>query len=526
MSEQAREPLIRLPIDQEIFMETVTSTDSVEDATVATEVVAFEKDGDVYELHGAVVFAGYVRSSEDGGGAEASFSVGTEEESAVRHIHHRLPFVLRVPVEAQQGGVVNVKSRLSGWALDVVSDHWLNVKGVLEIHGLVGDEGYHFQCGAQEGSRPFLREQLVVEEPVYGVSDPEFADGFANQTSPSVELSNEADLGAVDEAIEEEVNATAEADTTVGEEANAVSEIEAHVADEVKADDAEVDADTVGQTYDTNDYHASEEPSPELVGAQADMWRHEDGDADEDSQPNGVESSHDQTDARTGDNHGLEKVSEARRGHGWAEEEARGSESHEQPSPSAQPPAVESVRSELVNLDRFFVSPTPQAEAPTAAQTEPTPVASFEFEHQLDDEVLEAPVEDAVQSAELKEDLRSEPREIPKFTISSAVPTDDQNLLDVESVAEVVEEPRAEAVPSVLKSDLWSFVDFNGPEPRYTLRYAIVAEEETLEMVAERCGCLPSELSRINDCPNGQVTPGQALRIPDVPFTIPRVPSA
>ncbi|GMA60562.1 hypothetical protein NZD89_13160 [Alicyclobacillus fastidiosus] len=498
MSEHAREPLIRLPIDQEIFMDTVTSTDSVEDATVATEVVSFEKDGDVYELEGAVVFAGYVRSTSDAATIDEAVSVGVEDEEAVRHIHHRLPFVLRVPVEAQSSGLVNVKSRLSGWALEVVSDNWLNVRGTLEIHGLVGEQGYHFQCGAQEGSRPFLRDEIeeqVIEE-------------------PEVELpADEAD------------SVTSDFPAPVEETAEAVSELAQADREELAQADRE-DTAPKTQEFAEIDRTSTAEPELELVCAPDDMWRHE-GEAEQGDVES--EPSEEGASERSENNTPFEKVSEARGGHGWAEEEARKGERRGEAS---EPAASESVRSELVNLDRFFVPSTPQPsdrqEVSTPEPTkEPTPVASFEFEHQLDDEVLATPLEGASAPLDLPPEFRGEERVAPKFTISGAVATDDQNALD-EALAEeeVVEEPRSEYdVSSVLKSDLWSFVDFNGPEPRCALRYAIVAEEETLEMVADRCGCLPSELIRVNNCPSGQVSPGQALRIPDGPISIPRVTS-
>ncbi|MFB5191091.1 LysM peptidoglycan-binding domain-containing protein [Alicyclobacillus fastidiosus] len=491
MSEQAREPLIRLPIDQEIFMDTVTSTDSVEDATVATEVVSFEKDGDVYELEGAVVFAGYVRSTNDAATTDEAAITGRDEEEAVRHIHHRLPFVLRVPVEAQSSGLVNVKSRLSGWALDVVSDNWLNVKGTLEIHGLVGEQGYHFQCGAQEGSRPFLRDEIeeqVLEDEVTELPA-DVVDSVTQEFTPTVDEASEA--------VSESVQANRENTTSTASE------------------------------FAETDHKSLSEPEFELVGAPDDMWRHE-GEAEQDDEEAlpGEEDASERSENDTP----FEKVSEARSGHGWAEEEARKGERRGEAS---EPAASESVRSELVNLDRFFVPSTPEPahrqEVSTPESTqEPTPVASFEFEHQLDDEVLATPLEGATAQADQAPEFRGEERVVPKFTISGAVATDDQNALD-EALAEeeVVEEPRSEYdVASVLKSDLWSFVDFNGPEPRYVLRYAIVAEEESLEMVADRCGCLPSELIRVNDCPNGQVFPGQALRIPEGPISIPRVTSA
>lgn len=433
MSEQGREPLIRLPVDQEVFVESIHNGDVVDDATVATEVVSFERDGDAYQLEGAIVFAGYVRKRQEGKEME-SFSIGTEDgEDDVIHVHHRMPFSLRVPVSAQPSGLVNVKSRLSGFALHVSSDNWLNVQGSLEVHGLMGNEGFHFRCGAQEAGQ-----------------------GFAE---------NVVRTAADDQAFA-------------------------------------------------------------MAGADTDLWRHEDEDAKDD-----VDEQNADVPMRSAENETLEQMSQARGGHGWSEqaeldaapapEGPVSEQAHEGPLSQS-----DSMRGELANLDRFFVpqSPHPAPSAEPVAPTNTAPIASFEFEHQLDEDVLPTQNPEFSISGTFSGEYRGVDHWIPKFTISGAVETGEEEESEADVVVDESMERHEMAVSQVTQNGLWSFVDFNGPEPRHTMRYVIVMEEETLEAVADRCNCMTSELQRANPWLDGQTVSGQALYIPAGPFQIPRVP--
>lgn len=412
MSEQGREPLIRLPVDQEVYMEQVHRGDSVEDATVATEVVSFERDGSAYELEGAIVFAGYVRRAGQGASTEAS----DHHADQVVHVHHRLPFTLRVPVSAQNGGFVNVKSRLSNFSLTVATDNWLNAKGTLEVHGLIPDQGYHFRCGAQE----------------------------------------------------------------------------------------------VGQGFSADEELDAVQNEPVAAG---DLWRHDDA-ADESNQADTKEEEALRSSDRSVDHADLEAINQARAGHGWAEEGERveGDEVDREEADNTQP-----VRNELANLDRYFVDPPEPTVTgqPVLEERSNPPVASFEFEHQLEEEAAQNFVTRTPDS----EDYRNDAAQMPKFSIAGAVDfapaPKEEEVLDEEPL-------RTEGTSSVTQNGLWSFVDFNGPEPRHTLRYVIVLEEETLEAVADRCGVLTSELQRVNPTLQGVVSPGQALYIPNSPFSLRR----
>lgn len=164
MSEYNSGALIRLPIDQELFMELVRAGDTIDDATVATEVVSFERVGDAYVLEGAIVFAGYMEREDEVDESSGRFSVGTEDDEYVQHVHHRMPFVLRVPISAQPRGLVNVKSRISSWSLHVIREKWLRVVAELQINGLNGSRGYHFECGTQELGDVLFNEVVPVVE--------------------------------------------------------------------------------------------------------------------------------------------------------------------------------------------------------------------------------------------------------------------------------------------------------------------------------------------------------------------------
>src|ERR1700730_2944156 len=109
MSEFERNPAIHIHIDQQVFIDSVIAGDSIEDPTVSTEVVGFDRVQDEYVLDGAIVFTGYIRHSdqqereitaEDLNG-DVSDLLADEEEITVQQIHCRMPFHVEVPVDAQ-----------------------------------------------------------------------------------------------------------------------------------------------------------------------------------------------------------------------------------------------------------------------------------------------------------------------------------------------------------------------------------------------------------------------------------------
>lgn len=142
--------VIQMTLDQEIHVEAVREGDTIEDATVATEVTSFDRVGDAYVMEGGVLFAGYLRHP---GAADGD----------VEHFHCRLPFVLRVPARAQSRGVLNVASRLPSWQLAASGDGWLHVKAVLQVTGLNGADGYHFECGAQQAGDLWFEDSAPGE---------------------------------------------------------------------------------------------------------------------------------------------------------------------------------------------------------------------------------------------------------------------------------------------------------------------------------------------------------------------------
>ena len=441
MSEVSRELLIRLPVDQEVYAEQVASGDVVQDATVATEIVAFDQDRDTYQLEGAIVFAAYVQKASSGD---------------VVHVHQRLPFLLRVPVSAQQAGVLNVKSRLAGVQLEVSSDAWLHLGGWLEVHGLNGSKGYLFRCGAQE-----VQEMFPVEG--------------AGNSANDIPLRVTADV-----AFEPALRGEAEEET------------------------------------------GTRAPVPSTV----------------------------------------EAVSEARGGAEPADESTGGAEE-----------ASPSVQRDLAEFDRFLPEKGPAAvtgedgsqETADASDVSPVsasqaPVASFEFVHQADDVVFEAASDTDARATSQEEPSVSERSEdvaevraethvlgeeqevvaadpAPKVSFFASARDEKAEVFAQQEVgveAQVSVERAAELgqgdaarheseAPKPQNKKLWSFVDFNAPEPRHTLRFVIVLEHETLETVAERCGCLPSELERANPWLQGQLEPGMALLVPERRVTIQKV---
>lgn len=459
MAESGREPLIRLPIDQEIYIEVVHDGDIVEDATVAAEVISLEREGAAYEIDGAIVFAGYVRNKRDGGenGDDPEGVAQAGNDSGVEHVHHRLPFRLRVPAAAQQHGVINIKSRLSQFQAAVVSDNWLNLKGNLEIYGLYANEGYHFRCGAQEEGSAFFTEEDALP---------------TRSLEENSEIAN-APLSDENEIVRQEVVGSVDGWRSVPDE---------------------------------------ETPS----GDEREENFRSGGDGQEENRSQSL----------------VEKVSEGRHGHGWAEEESNATD--DAPLPAQK--KVKPLRSELADLDRHFVQQhedkaVVKGEGTQPDHSRPGPVASFEFEHEIEEEMAQERKNMALQSDTGMSRAQTEEGEDwrPRFSIAGTVDAHREET-QAASPGETEEQPdkdsgedeseRHEFVSSsVTDSDLWSFVDFNGPDPRHTLRYVIVMEEDSIETVAERCNCVPSELRRVNSLSDEQIRPGQALYIPAKPFS-------
>ncbi|GMA52344.1 hypothetical protein GCM10025857_37010 [Alicyclobacillus contaminans] len=452
MTQSEKAPLIQLSVDQEIFMDTVWEGDTLEDATVATEVTSFDRVGDAYVLEGAIVFAGYLTRPAKGASSpgEDTLSVNASGDQYAKHIHHRMPFTLRVPVKAQARGIVNVTSRIAEWQVDVVGSGWIRLAAELTVSGLNGSQGYHFQCGAQENGNLFF--------------------------SPDWNHSYDA----VDRAPDEVVTAAA-------------SDVEQSTSDPHPHSEAAEFAWTRGPTADEKADDEESRPRQEPLDAEVRAK------ADE--------------------------LSLARGGHGLPEADA--DQPSEPPAPTGEE-AAEVAREELRALDQAIDGPDEgdgETRKPSSSPVSPT--VEYEFEHQLNAEELA--VEPSAQPVHpspwsVAGQFRADEAELsldeaPTVRVGSdlgpATAWDEETSSVRSEQAKALEEHVTEQDASTVDKDLWSFVDFNGPEAFYTLRFAIVMEEETLESVVERLGCSKSDLQRVNRLTDDRVYPGQPLRIPN-----------
>ncbi|ASS74925.1 hypothetical protein CIG75_07970 [Tumebacillus algifaecis] len=165
MSDAEMIPSIRIHVDQQLNVDAVSGSEDVEDATLATEITGFDVEDDAYVLKGALSFTGFLRQEDTAALAEAIpdvlddrdvFEAGDDvPEAHVLPLHHRLPFVLQVPVAAQQDyqrqhGILDVNPRIGTWNAHVLGEGTLHLRAELIIHGLSGGEGYVFRCGTQE----------------------------------------------------------------------------------------------------------------------------------------------------------------------------------------------------------------------------------------------------------------------------------------------------------------------------------------------------------------------------------------
>lgn len=222
MAEAENKPSIRIHVDQQVSIEGLRGHEEVEDATVATEITGFDVEDDLYVLRGALSCSGFFRQVEDAeGGAELPdafddrdvFEAGQELPSApVVPFHHRLPFLLQVPVTAQEvhqreTGSLYVNPKIGQWNVHVLGEETVHLRVELVLQGLSGQEGYVFRCGTQEeGVKPASRlDQLLEQEESRSlvppaVADEEFEAPFENAWASNYRQS----LDAVEEPASED----------------------------------------------------------------------------------------------------------------------------------------------------------------------------------------------------------------------------------------------------------------------------------------------------------------------------------
>ncbi|MCL6517736.1 LysM peptidoglycan-binding domain-containing protein [Alicyclobacillus sp.] len=521
MSDAERAPVIRLNVDQEVFIPAVREGDRVEDATVATEVTSFDRVGDAYVLEGAIVFAGYLtHSGADAPGAEDSFTLDFGDTSFGQHVHHRMPFVLRVPVKVQPRGIVNVASRITQWKLDVSGPGWVRVLAELHIVGLNGGQGYHFQCGAQEAGDLF------------------FQSGAPNgATAPGADAAQEAGQPAEDwgaKPLWTEPQEEAPYALTRGVGHGQTEDFERAVSDGIDFETVEaVSQARQGAPLDDADDAVRAEAEGEVVDPGA---------------PDTVDA-----------------VGEAAQG-----EDPAGPRSDAAGVGAAQDEAGE--RSRLAGFDRLLDGASPGEDTP-AASVPPSPQAVAGDAPAADDDLLDRPWTMEFEHQLAPEDLHQAANAGPSG-MGGAPGAGDERFFASRSFSEHGFQAAAgfvqttggaaantagsgaaagpapsasrgrDAAPSpgpdagraqetaypeaadatgrseqpAVDNHLWSFVDFNAPERTYTLRFAIVMEDETLESVAERLGVTKADLMRVNRLTSDTVYAGQCLRVP-VPVT-------
>lgn len=584
MSDLDRAPLIRMQIDQEVFVDSVREGDTIEDATVATEVTSFDRVGDAYVLEGAIVFAGYLKRSPGAPGEQGDYANRPGSDSGwsgekVKHVQHRMPFVLRVPMKAQPRGLVNVASRITSWNLQPVSNGWMQVTADLNIVGLNGQEGYHFQCGGQEVGNVMFEESWSNS----ASPDAQSASGeFFNPLFPHAKAVSQSGQAPFEGGTEESVEAVPSSLETSSE----THAQQVHDAPHPGTMDEQPMAESVGKVQSTEKQAPDEQPLEAMyrgesdpsedgledhsVQVQADTGDNGASSVQPDEQPAGMAMRSMPDSAKEAVEERTDAVNAARGGH----DSSDSSEANE----TLQKSENWSAARELADFDRVFAgdSQASRAKEPFEASvqdssskqgvsdnsqsddafdkvSEPSDQqldaakqdwAEFEFEHQLNAGELETPQDKKSTSEEFvpsrsfsesgfnpasgfvpnvtigKKSMRGD-SDIrgPETADSKAYGTGEEGLRGEKSVPSPVQvdglpQDAESSAEMELSSNLWSFVDFNGPEPRYTLRYVVVMEEETLDVVAERVGCHKAELVRINHLLTENVHAGQMLRVP------------
>lgn len=156
MADNAERPLIELFIDQQVFMDAVRGSEGVSEFSALTEITSFEQRGDDLSLEGNVLFTAYLSDSGDlpEDAAQPPMDAGDRAPATgqVEQVQHRMPFDLRMPVSAQDGGMLTVTVRVPDASMDILGPGWVHVRAVLEVEGLRPDGGYSARCGAQEAT--------------------------------------------------------------------------------------------------------------------------------------------------------------------------------------------------------------------------------------------------------------------------------------------------------------------------------------------------------------------------------------
>lgn len=469
LSDLDRAPLVRVQVDQEVFVDTVRAGDQLQDATVATEVTSFDRVGDAYVLEGAIVFAGYVHQQRRNEPGDAGDSLVTNstldfEQGTVQHVHHRMPFVLRVPIRSQPRGLVNVASRISRWNLAVLEAGWVQVTADLSIVGLNGQQGYHFQCGAQEDGDVLFVNHSDMETARMEVIEQQ--DGAMMRSMESDPADYRADAGDPNDASVPSSNALLEFTASVSEARGGL------VADEGFGDDED-------PANSQDAIAARTEPSLRQDLADFDrVFAGEDGS----TVPSEPRSSSDSAPQESNYGAASEESQST-----WAEFEFEDQVSlGELQSHAARPPDRE---------ERFVPSRSFSTEGFHAASGF---VAS---QAEADAGYVNGQGAPADESRRGRQPYGTGAGE-RDFGTDGLLEYDAQEAAD-----------RGEKVG--YKDGLWSFVDFNAPERAHTLRFIVVQEEETLDLLAARSECSKTELIRLNHLTSESLVSGQMLLTPN-----------
>lgn len=217
-------PSIRIHVDQQVTIETVRGQEDLEDATVATEITGFDVEDDAYVLKGALTFSGFLRQGEEGSeelpdALDDEDVFATEdlpEDAPILPLHHRLPFVLQVPVAAQlehqrRDGILDVNPKVGQWNVHVLGDQTVHLRAELVVQGLSASEGYVFRCGTQEeGVAAQQLDALLDQEEERAALPPQELPGV--EFEPPFDQVAETSAWTIEEARHEEAEDAAESD--------------------------------------------------------------------------------------------------------------------------------------------------------------------------------------------------------------------------------------------------------------------------------------------------------------------------
>ncbi|GAX90497.1 LysM peptidoglycan-binding domain-containing protein [Effusibacillus lacus] len=495
-------PVIRIQVDQRLPVQSGVAGEVRDDSSVSSEITYFDRVGDFYILEGALTFSGGVQSGP----------TGEPGHHDVQPFSYRLPYALRIPV-AGQPNFLEVTTRIGKWRVRAEEPDFLQLQAELTVQGLNGRNGYSFYCGDQEDwvqpqPESANRDMAEFPEVVNAPSDVLFED-----------KSEDRDEGRMEDRVNQKPKGYDEKEWMM--EAKEESDVQDTLVYE-PGSDWQKQLNAVfhqASAYTREQTEEAEVDAVADVNAEANQDRDADTDTDTDSDVREEETSF-QFEALADEvvaESTAEPIANPETGafHSTAD-------SAEAVAASEQ---VEAVPAELVAVAE------PAGE--TESQEDTQPVAADDSETVTASAGPTKAPGPKLSFGAKKEEITEEPLKLSGLAFGSVTKNLDRSEADgmsaesntKETVTTQAEYDEKQSYPQTSgmmveplvetsDSSVWGKWIQKESEARYTLKFRIIQESESLEEVANSYQTPIENLMRANGMTNEQVETGQVLLIP------------